>query len=190
MELTELNALIDKTATLMVQYERRGAVVEARLRALDETLKSLAGRLPEVVRVAADDIVRSVPAELAEGAAHGLERPLGEYRAQLQSAGDEVTRSAQSLAAQIARLRGAHRLLVWEACGALAVALALLLGGGAWLAAHYAGVVRANQVSAEVMQAYNRADVVLCGKGELCANVDAKRSRYGAEGQYLRVKRR
>ena len=39
MQMEELNALIDKTATLMVQYERRGANIDARLQALGEELQ-------------------------------------------------------------------------------------------------------------------------------------------------------
>jgi hypothetical protein len=37
-----------------------------------------------------------------------------------------------------------------------------------------------------LLQAYNRADVTLCG-GRLCANVETRGRRYGERGQYVPV---
>jgi hypothetical protein len=73
---------------------------------------------------------------------------------------------------------------------ALALALALLLVGGAWLSLHYTRVIRDNQLSAELLKAYNGADVILCGNGKLCANVDTRGARYGDNRQYLPVRSR
>lgn len=190
MQLAELNALIDRTATLMAQYERRGAAVDAHLRQLIDTLETLSQRLPDVVRASTGSLVQSVPAEVAEAVGRSLDEPLRAYCAHLRSAGDDVARSSKSLAVECGRARVAQRLLVWKTLGALIVTLALLLGGGAWLARYYVGVVRANQLSAEVMQAYHDADVVLCGGHELCANIDPGSARYGDSGQYRPVRRR
>jgi antitoxin (DNA-binding transcriptional repressor) of toxin-antitoxin stability system len=52
---------------------------------------------------------------------------------------------------------------------------------------HYASVIRDNQLSAELLRAYNGADVTLCDHGRLCANVDIRARRYGERGQYLPV---
>ena len=82
-----------------------------------------------------------------------------------------------------------HRMLIWKVVGVTAASLLLLLAGGLWLAMHYTSVIRENQLSAGLMQAYNSADVVLC-EGKLCVNVDAKGKRYGTKGEYLPVKAR
>lgn len=190
MQLEELNALIDKTATLMVQYERRGAAIDQRLRALDETLQGLVAQVPAAVRGSTEGLLQTLPAEMTNTVKAGLDRPLHDYRESLHTAGSEIERTARMLAGQIDKLHHLHRLLIWKTLGAVAVALALLLGGGAWLSMHYARVIRDNQLSANLVKAYNRADVVLCGDGQLCANVDTKRARYGDRGEYLPVKSR
>lgn len=190
MQPDELDVLIDKTATLMVQYERRSAGIEERLEALGEALQGLTLQLPGVVKRSAEGLLHTLPGELAGVAKAKLDRPLADCRAGLHAAGDELANATRTLAGQIEGLQNLHRLLLWKAIAAVTVALALLLGGGAWLSLHYSRIIRDNQVAAELMQAYNRADVVVCGKGELCANVDAKHARYGDRGQYLKVKPR
>jgi hypothetical protein len=82
-----------------------------------------------------------------------------------------------------------HRMLIWKVIGVTAVCLFLLLGGGAWLAMHYADVIKQNQMSADLVNVYNQADVTICD-GHLCANVDPKGKRYGEHGEYLSVKTR
>ncbi|MEW9625563.1 relaxation protein [Rhodanobacter geophilus] len=190
MQTEELNALIDKTATLMVQYERRGAHIDARLQALGEVLQGLTQQLPGVVRVSTQDLLQTLPGEMADTVRAGLGQSMGAYRQSLATAGAGIEQAAQVLAGQISQLQELHRRLLWKTTGAVLITLALLLGGGAWLSMHYAKVVRDNQLSADLMKAYNSADVVLCGQGELCANVDGKRARYGERGQYQPVRSR
>lgn len=190
MQQDELDVLIDKTATLMAQYERRGAHIDARLQKLAETLHDVTDRLPETIRGSTDALLETVPAQVTGAVSAGLDRPLDAYREQLHRAGSDIEAAASALAGQIDGLRRLHRLLIWKAIGGAVLALALLIGGGAWLSVHYANVVRDNRLAADLMQAYNGSDVVLCGHRELCANVDTKRARYGERGQYLPVKPR
>ena len=49
--------------------------------------------------------------------------------------------------------------------------------------------VRRYQLSAELLKAYDAADVTLCD-GKLCANVDPKGAKSGDEGQYRPVRNR
>lgn len=190
MQSDELNALIDKTATLMVQYERRGAHIGARLQALGDELQGLTRQLPAAVRGATHDLLQTLPGEMAETVRDGLGQSLGAYRQGLDAANAEIAQAARALTGQIVQLQSLHRWLIWKTVATVLVALVLLLGGGAWLSTHYAHVIRDNQMSAELMRAYNSADVVLCGDGQLCANVDGKRAHYGERGQYLPVKSR
>lgn len=190
MQLEELDVLIDKTATLMVQYERRGAQVEERLQRLGEALQGLTRQLPTVVKGSTAELLQTLPAEITSTVRAGLEHPLDDWRSSLQAVEAETEKAAKVLAQQIDGLRKLHRLLIWKTLGAVAITLTLLLAGGAWLSLHYAAVIREDQLSANLLKAYNRADVVLCGDGQLCANVDIRHARFGDEGQYLPVKPR
>lgn len=188
MQQEELTALIDKTATLMVQYERRGAAIDARLQALGDTLQGLAQQLPAVVRTSADGVLQTLPAEMGSVMRNGLGQQMDDYRQRLDAAGHDVEKASQSLSGQIGQLQRLHRQLIWKATGAVVLTLALLLAGGAWLSMHYIRVIRDNQLSAELLKAYNSADVTVCGNGSLCANVDPRGTRYGEHRQYLPVK--
>lgn len=190
MQMEELNALIDKTATLMVQYERRGAQIDARLQSLGEVLQGLTQRLPAVVRDSSKGLLQTLPGEMADTVRAGLGQSMGMYRQNIDAAGADIARSAHALAGQIEQLQSLHRRLIWKVTVVAVVTLALLLGGGVWLSMHYTRVIHDEQLSADLMKAYNGADVVLCGDGLLCANVDSKHARYGERGQYLPVKSR
>lgn len=190
MQQDELTALIDKTATLMAQYERRGAAIDARLQALGDTLQGLTQQLPQVVKTSADGVLQTLPAEMGSVLRNGLGQSMGDYGQRLDAAGHDVEKASRALAGQIGRLQRLHRQLIWKATSAVVLALALLLAGGAWLSLHYTRVIRDNQLSAELLKAYNGADVTLCGDGNLCANVDTRGARHGRSRQYLPVKPR
>nr|MDO6953614.1 relaxation protein [Xanthomonas vasicola] len=57
------------------------------------------------------------------------------------------------------------------------------------LLAHYRQQIKDNQLRAELLRAYNAADVTLCN-GQLCANVETKGAAYGDRRQYRQVKPR
>lgn len=63
------------------------------------------------------------------------------------------------------------------------------LGAGAWLSNHYYDEIRRNQISVELLRAYDAADVTLCG-GKLCANVDMSAKGVGNKRQYKPVRAR
>jgi len=190
MQEDELTALIDKTATLMVHYERRGAAIDSRLQGLAEVLQGLTQQLPTVVRTSADGALQALPAEMGTVMREGLDPSLGDYRRRLDAAGGDVEKAARALAGQIGHLQRLHRQLIWKSVGAAVLALALLLTGGVWLSMHYTRVIRDNQIAADLLKAYNGADVTLCGGGMLCANVNTRGARYGEHHQYLPVKLR
>ncbi len=187
MNQDELTSLIDKTATLMAQYERRGAAIDSRLQALNDTLQGMVEQLPVVVRTSADDVLQTLPHQMGTLMKDGRGRAMGGYRQRLDAAGHDVEKASHALATQISQLQRLHRQIVWKAMAAVVLALVLLLSGGAWLSLHYTRVILENQLSAELLKAYNRADVTLCGSGNLCANVDSRAPRRGERRQYLLV---
>jgi hypothetical protein len=186
MDQDHLSALIAKTAVLMEQFERRCDEIERHQAALSQDLQHLAQQVPAVVRQSADQSLRALPGEVAGR----LQQPVQDYERRLHHAGEELTSGAQELTRQLVRLQHLHRHLVWKTAGITAACLLLLFAGGAWLSGHYYGVIRDNQLAAELLQAYNRADVRLCSDGRLCANVNREARGQGPRGDYLPVKPR
>lgn len=186
MDQDHLSTLIAKTAVLMEQFERRCEEIERHQATLSQDLQHLAQQVPAVVRQSADQSFSTLPGEVAGR----LQQPVQDYERRLQQAGEELANGSQELARQLVRLQSLHRHLVWKSAGITAACLLLLFAGGAWLADHYYGVIRDNQLAAELLQAYNRADVRVCDGGRLCANVNRDARGQGPRGEYLPVKSR
>ena len=187
MDEQQLTALIGKSAALMEQFDRRCGDIDGRLQALAAELERVTRQVPAIVRQSADGSLATLPALVMDKMSAGLERPVHDYQQRVRTAGTEIEGAALRLSGQIGRLEWLHRLLLWKTVGAVAVCLALLLAGGAWLSMHYTRVIRDNQLSAELLRAYNGADVTLCDHGRLCAHVDTAGRRYGERGQYVPV---
>lgn len=189
MQEDALNRVISRSAALMEQFERRSHTVEEHWQSLSHEVQASTQQLPGLIKQSADSSLRTLPDQVLSKVREGLEQPVRDYQQQLRAAGAEVNGGAHALAQQIERMERVHRLLIWKVVGVTAASLLLLLAGGLWLSMHYTSVIRENQLSAELMKAYNAADVVLC-EGKLCVNVDAKSKRYGSKGEYQPVKDR
>ena len=113
MQQDELTALIDKTATLMAQYERRGEAIDVRLQALGDTLQGLSRQLPATLKTSTDGVLQALPAEMGALMRDGLAQSLGDYQRRLDAAGHDVEKASQALAGQIGQLHGGP-----SACGA------------------------------------------------------------------------
>jgi hypothetical protein len=189
MQQDELTTLIRRTATLMEQFERRCDRIEQRQQALTDALEQLSQQVPAAVRQAAEQSLQALPRELLGKVASGLEQPVGAYQRRLQEAGGLLDDGSRTLAGQLQRMETLHRHLVWKIVAVPVASLLLLLAGGTWLSSHYMQVIRHNQISAELLAAYNGGDVTLC-EGRLCANVDLQGKAYGTQGQYRPVQPR
>lgn len=189
MDQQELTALIGKTATLMEQFERRCADIEQHQHALTQALQQIALQLPLAVRQSADELLQAVPGQLLDKVGQGLEQAVVHYQTRLHDAGTQLGERSRTLAGQVQRLETLHGHMAWKAIFTVVGSLALLLAGGIWLSGHYAKVIRDNQLSAELLKAYNAADVTLCGE-RLCANVDMQTAPVGPQQQYRPVRAR
>lgn len=189
MDQYELTALISQTAQLMEQFERRCNRTDENLHALVQEMHSLTRQLPQVVQQSADASLQALPPQLIHTVRGSLEQAAAGYQDRLRSSANDMGASTQTMVRQIQRMEHLHRHLVWKTVSVTAVCLLLLLGGGVWLSMHYTKIIRDNQLSAQLMQAYNGADVTLCNR-KLCANVDPKASRFGTKRQYLEVRPR
>ncbi|CCG38402.1 relaxation protein [Xanthomonas citri pv. mangiferaeindicae] len=181
--------LVSKAAALMEQFERRCAELEQLQRRLAQQLEQVAQSLPTVVTRSAEQTLQRVPDTLIRSIQQGMDQPVAGFEKRLQQAGGLIGEGAQSLADQLKRIERGQRLLLWKGAAVVLGSLLLLLGGGGWLLGQYRQQIRDTQLRAELLRAYNAADVTLCG-GQLCANVDTKGAAYGDRRQYRLVKPR
>lgn len=188
-ESKAMDALVLKTAALMEQFERRCAALEAQQHSLAERLQQQLQSIPGVIRESADEAMNTLPGAVLQRVQGGLERPVEDYERRLQAAGMQLGNGAQGMATQIQQLQTLHRHVIWKIAGIALALLLLAVVGGGWLLWHYKGVIREQQLTAELLRAYNAADVTLC-EGRLCANVDPDSERFGADKQYRAVKAR
>lgn len=182
-----LETLVDQVALLMAQFERRCAWLEQQQQSAAQALQETVTQVPLTVRQSADHALHALPHQILERVREGLDRPVADCQQRLHAASAEAGEGIRALAQQAAGLQRLHRWLMWKVGAVAAVSLALLLAGGAWLVAHYAQVVREHRLSAQMQQALQRADIVVCGDGELCARTETKGPRYGERGEYARV---
>ena len=175
-------AVTEKAAALMEQFERRCELIDQRLQ---ETVR----HLPALARQPCEELLQTLPDQLVDVTRARLGDSLDGYQRRLHAAGGDIAERAHVLAARIGQLERLHRRLVWKAAAVVWASLLLMLAGGLWLSMHYRQVIGQNQLSAQLLEAYNHADVSLCGS-RLCANVDASGRRYGDRRQYVPIKPR
>lgn len=171
--------LVSKIAALVEQFDRRCEQTSRELRQLTQ-------QVPGMVRQSADDQMRRIPDEVMGSVRGGIERPVAAYEQRLHEAGGLLQSGSQALAVQLQRMERLHKQLVWKVIGITLGSLTLLLAGGVWLSKHYYEEIRENQISADLLKAYNQADVKMCD-GRLCARVGKKDKRYG---EYVLVESR
>jgi hypothetical protein len=185
----DVTVAMSKMAVLMDHFQRYCASVEQQVDAAMKRLDAIAGKIPQQLQHSADSMLGNVPSQIVDKVGEHLDAPVQAFERQLDTSSHALQRDTHAIAETLQAIRQLHRWLVWKVLGAVAGCLLLLMAGGTWLAAHYAQVVRQNQVSAELMSAYNSADVATCGK-RLCARVEAKGERYGEKGQYVQIRLR
>lgn len=176
MNEKELSGLLSKAAALVEQFDRR-------CEQTGEELRALVQQIPGAVRQSADEQLGRLQDEVIGRISGGIERPVASYQQRLQEAGDQLQHASHALAGQLQRAETLHKQLVWKVATITLGSLILLLLGGTWMSRHYYDEIRKNQISAELLKAYNQADVSLCD-GRLCARVDADAP---ARGDYVQV---
>lgn len=182
-------ALVSKAASLMEQFERRCIELEQQQNRLAQQLEHVAQSLPGVMTRSAEQTLQRVPDTLIRSMQQGMEQPVAGFEKRLQQAGSLIGEGAQSLSDQLRRIERGQRVLLLKGAAVVIGSLLLLLAGGGWLLTQYRDEIRDNQLRAELLRAYNVADVTLCD-GRLCANVETKGAAYGDRRQYRPVRPR
>ncbi|WP_148649619.1 relaxation protein [Lysobacter antibioticus] len=173
----------------MEQFERRCEEIGKHQRETCLQLKELSQQVVGTVFQSADDSLRGLSGAVIGKVEGGLSQPVDAYEQRLQQAGALLQQGSQGLTGQIKRLEWLHTRLVWKVVVAAFGSVLLLLAGGGWLSWRYRADIDENRVKAELMRAYNRADVSLC-EGRLCANIDMKAKAYGDDKRYRPVRAR
>ena len=174
---------------------------ERELKAIVDHLLAVAARMDQHD----GQLEQQVPATIEEQTARWLRTVAGKAETAawegLQPTLIACQLSVQNLATEIDTavtvLQGAQRGLAsitrWVMIGmavTLLFSLIALIGTYAMLYGHYQ--TRYNALAAQVtyLDTVNRADVVPCGDGQLCARIDDKAPRYGDKKQYRVVEPR
>jgi hypothetical protein len=161
-----MSSLVQKMAIVIEQFQRN-------CQDLTQNMSQFAAKTPGVVRQSLQQQLESVTDEIATSVTRGLGQSLADCEQRLGKAADGARNATQVLTDAFGRVETQHRHLIWKVSAVVLAALALVLGGAIWLSVHYAEVIGDNQISADLLKAYNQADVTLCGD-RLCAKVGKK----------------
>ncbi|NYZ62863.1 hypothetical protein [Luteimonas deserti] len=177
-DITEdaLHDLLAKMAVLVAQFDRHCA--QSR-----EALQTSAREIPQQVRASADQQMERLHTALSAQVGSAIERPVARCMQQLDASSAQLQRASDALAAQAQRSDRVHRGALWKSTGVAGVALLAILIAGASSARYYAGEVQRQRISAELLRAYNAADVQLCGE-RLCVRPEADAD---VQGGYVRA---
>ncbi|MBK0011058.1 relaxation protein [Stenotrophomonas sp. S41] len=190
MDERQLEDLISKTALLMERYQRLCTEMSEQQTQLSAALNGLTQSLPGQLRDGTDAAIAGLSGEGAAAVKQALLGPVSAYEQQLAASADHVGRSIDALSAEVKRLQLASRGVLWKSLAITVAAVAVLLGGAVWLGGRYQTEIERSQIEADLLRAYNRADVVLCGKEQLCANVETRGAGMGENGRYRVVRPR
>jgi ElaB/YqjD/DUF883 family membrane-anchored ribosome-binding protein len=162
----DITVLLGKIAIMVEQFGRDCDRAQQDLRLCTQ-------QAPQMLSQSLQEQLHGITDQATAGVRQGLARPLDECEQRLRQAGDRAREATQVLADQAQHIESLHRHLLWKVAGVVLGALVLVVGGAIWLSMYYAGVIRDNQISAELLKAYNQADVTLC-EGRLCAKIGKK----------------
>lgn len=185
-EESRILALASRAADLMEVFERRCAQIEQRQIDITSNLQGLLSCLPDMARRSADEQLGRLPDAIIRQVQGGIDRPVSAYEQRLREAGALLQQRADAMSGRIESVERVHRWLIWKVLAITFGCLVLLGLGGGWLLWKYRSEIRDHQIQADLLHAYNEADVNLCD-GRLCVRVETPAKKYG---EYVRVRPR
>lgn len=172
-------------AILLERLSRMSDSMDARHRRATEQQERTVQALPGVLRQAADQSLGHMTTDATRALRTGLNEPLADVAQRAAEHQRIMLASANAMVETQHKLTRFVNKAIWLVTGTLAM-LVPVLGVGGYLGWHYKQVIAQNQIEADLLRAYNRADVRLCGD-ELCARVVRSDKRYG---NYLPIQSR
>ncbi|CBA16291.1 hypothetical protein [Xanthomonas albilineans] len=180
----------DEQTVLSVQMAAMIERFEARCDMIEHRLGALAEQVPSQVQEQMARWLQSASGQLESVTRAGLEPPLAEARDRVQGITTAADQTVRAL--QLTR-RDMTSIVRWVWIGggvSLLCALVALVGTYKMLYGDYATRYDTLRAQLNYMEAINRSDIVPCGDGRLCVNIDEKAPKVGDKKQYRLVKPR
>lgn len=189
MDTEALKTLVIKLAAVAERLDQRSQSAVQQVEQAAAMLDQRAHRLGSSSADFTREVSQALQRQSGEFLGRGLGDSIAEFKSQLTACARAASAAAQTLESERQALSRERRTWLWLGSGALLVASML-----ATVSAFHAVVtsrkeVERNQIAAGLLRAYDQADVTLCGQ-RLCANVDDRGGRHGADKQYRLVKPR
>lgn len=185
MDMEKLQTLLLQTAEVLEQFRRQSEQASQRHHQSAAQLQQLTEAAPTILRQAAEGSFSVLSGQIRQEVGTGLDQAAEAARHAIRDGEHhlaQATRQSQQMAQQLQRVsRG-----LWLSTACSIALMAMAWAAGAWLSRHYYSEIRRHQVSAELLRAYDAADVTLC-EGRLCANVDVSAKGVGSQRQYKPV---
>lgn len=166
---------IHRIAALIEHFDRCCEQSAAQLRQVTQ-------QVPRVLRKSAEDELKRLPGEVMRS----VHQTVTDYERRLEDTVQRLQKTVGVLTTQLERAEKASQRNVWKGTVVTWATLVVLLAGGGYLLTGYRAEINRSQITADLLRAYNQADVTLCD-GRLCAKVEWKDKRFG---EYVPVKRR
>ena len=188
MDMEKLQTLLLQTADVLEHFRRQSEQASHRHQLSAQQLHDVADTVPRLLRDAADGSFSTLSTQIRHEVGKGFEQAADTVQRTMRDAGQQMTRDTEQSRQVAEQLQRVSRAL-WISTACSITLLLTAVGAGAWLSGHYYDEIRRSQISAELLRAYDAADVTLCD-GKLCANVDAGAKGVGDERQYKPVRSR
>lgn len=186
MDTEELKILIVQLAAVAERLDQRSESAVQRVEQTGAWLSRSAQQLGSSTGDFTREVSQALQQESADIIGRGLGGAVERFNHQLDGAIRNASSAAHVLEEQRMALNRERKTWVWLGSGALLVGSLLAIGAAGYAVTQSRGEVSRNRVEANLLQAYNQADVILC-EGRLCANVDDTGQRYGDRKQYRPV---
>lgn len=170
-------------AAMLIQHQQEQ--YDANREALRQAGQTLGSGARQISREVVQTVETQAHAALERGAGGIYEK----LNRQFESAGEQATFASATMSEQRRLLSRTQGALVWKSLLVLLIGACLVIVGTTYWARANLREAQRHQVEAELLRAYNAADVTLCD-GRLCANVEARGRQYGDRKQYRLVKPR
>jgi len=176
MHERELKAIVDRLLATV-----------ARMDQYDEQLEQ---RVPAIIEEQTTHWLKTVTGKAETAAWEGLQPPLLACQLRVQNLATEIDTAVTVLQGAQRGLASITRWVMIGMAVTLLFSLIALFGTYAMLYGHYQTRYNALVAHDTYLDTVNRADVVPCGDGQLCARIDDKAPRYGDKKQYRVVEPR
>lgn len=177
MQADDMKKAAVQVANLMERLSHTGQELRQSNRQATEELQHAAQAAPAVLRQAVDTVLGELAANTVRAVHQGLNGPLDGFNRQVLDLANRVQGIMHALDQAQQRMGSTMRKLSLLVTGVVATMLLVVIAGSGLLW-HYKTVIAQNQISAELMQAFNQADVRLCD-GKLCARMEKADKRFG-----------